>query len=38
MPQYSYSTAIGLFVSLVNLAMLLTVNGVVRKLDGSGLW
>ena len=38
MPQYSYSTAIGLFVALVNLAMLVTVNGIVRKLDGGGLW
>ena len=38
MPQYSYSTAIGLFVSLINLTTLLLVNRVVRKLNGSGIW
>ena len=35
-PQYSYSTAIGLFTSVVNLMML--VNKLTNKLSGSGLW
>lgn len=38
MPQYSYSTAIGLFVSVINMAMLISVNSIVRKMNGSGLW
>ena len=38
MPQYSYGAAIGLFTSLVNMALLLVVNTVTEKLSGSGLW
>ena len=38
MPQYSYGAAIGLFTSLVNMALLLLVNTVTKKLSGSGLW
>jgi len=37
-PQYSYSTAIGLFTSLINLVMLVIVNKVSDKLSGSSLW
>ncbi len=37
-PQYSYSTAIGLFTSIVNLMMLMLVNKLTNKLSGSGLW
>lgn len=37
-PQYSYSTAISLFTSLVNAVMLLTVNRISRSLSGNGLW
>lgn len=36
--QYSYSTAINLFNSVVNCILLVTVNGLVRKLSDSGLW
>lgn len=36
--QYSYSTAINLFNSVVNCILLVTVNGIVRKLSNSGLW
>ena len=36
--QYSYSTAIGLFTSIVNLMMLMLVNKLTNKLSGSGLW
>lgn len=37
-PQYSYATAVGLFVSVLNVIMLITVNGITRKLSGSSLW
>lgn len=37
-PQYSYATAIGLFVSLINIILLLIVNKVTGKLSGSSLW
>ena len=38
MPQYSYAAAIGLFVSLINVVMLLTVNKISDKLSGSALF
>ena len=34
----SYSTAIGLFNTLVNLVMLLIVNKTADKLSGNSLW
>lgn len=37
-PQYSYSSAIGLFVSVINGTMLLLVNRVTKKLSGNGLF
>ena len=37
-PQYSYSAAIGLFTSLVNMALLVTVNWASKRLSGSSLW
>ena len=36
--QYSYSSAVGLFNTLVNLALLLTVNYVSKKLNETALW
>lgn len=36
--DYSYSTAIGLANSAVNLLMLVTVNAISRKISNSGLW
>lgn len=36
--QYSYSTAIGLFNSVVNLILLVTVNCCAKKASGHGLW
>lgn len=36
--QYSYSAAVGLFTTLVNLILLTTCNGVTKKLNGSSLW
>ena len=34
----SYSTAIGLFNSVVNLLMVLLVNAISRKLTNTGIW
>jgi putative aldouronate transport system permease protein len=36
--DFSYSTAIGLFNSLVNMAMLVLVNWISRRLGESSLW
>lgn len=37
-PQFSYSTAIGLFKSVVGLILLTTVNRISRKVSESSLW
>ena len=37
-PQYSYATAIGLFISVINVCILVTVNFITKKLSGSSLW
>nr|HML45633.1 ABC transporter permease subunit [Clostridia bacterium] len=37
-PQYSYSTAVGLFVSVVNLVMLALVNGMSKRMSKTSLW
>ena len=34
----SYSTAIGLFNSAINLVLISVTNFIARKLDGNGLW
>lgn len=36
--QFSYSTAIGLFNSLVNIAVLIFVNKVTKRISGVGIW
>lgn len=36
--QFSYSTAIGLFNNVINFLLVVTMNWVVKKLSGSGLW
>ncbi len=36
--QYSYSTAIGLFNTLVNVTLLVIVNTISRKLSDTSLW
>ena len=36
--QYSYSTAIGLFNNSINVACILIVNSICRRLSGIGLW
>ena len=38
MPQYSYSTAIGLFVSIVNVILLVIVNTITSKLSDTSLF
>lgn len=36
--NYSYSTAIGFFNSIVNLVLMVIVNKIATKISGSGLW
>lgn len=36
--QYGYSTAVGLFQSIVNVIMLVTVNKISQKVSDSSLW
>ena len=36
--QFSYSAAIGLFNSVLNLVLLLTFNKVARKADQASIW
>lgn len=38
LPDYSFATAVGLFNSLINLALLLVVNSIARKLGETSLW
>lgn len=37
-PQYSYSAAVGLFTSVINLILVTLGNKICKKLNGSGLW
>ena len=37
-PQYSYSAAISLFTSIINMIMLFTVNRLSNKLSNNSLW
>ena len=37
-PQFSYAAAIGLFVSVINLILLTSVNKIVDKPSGNSLW
>ncbi len=36
--QYSYSAAVNLFNTVINLILLVTVNQVTRKTSGNSLW
>lgn len=38
MQRFSYSTAVGLFKSVVNIAMLFTANGISKRISNSALW
>lgn len=37
-PNYSYATAIGLFNSIINFILLITVNQISKKLSETSLW
>ena len=37
-PQFSYSAAISLFTSLINMIILFSVNRLSRKISGNSLW
>ena len=37
-PNYGFSTAVGLFKSVINLLMLISTNYVIRKTTGSGMF
>ena len=36
--QLSYSTAIGLFNNIVNVAFILLANKITKKISGIGIW
>ena len=36
--SWSYSTAVGLFNSVINFILLIAANKISRKVSGSGLW
>ena len=36
--NYSYSAAVGLFNSMINLILLIGANKMSRRVNGSGLW
>ncbi|WNQ14142.1 ABC transporter permease subunit [Paenibacillus aurantius] len=36
--QYSYSAAVGLFNSVINFILLISVNRIARKMNGTSLW
>lgn len=36
--SYSYSAAVGMFNSVINLILLLSANSISKKIKGSGLW
>ncbi len=36
--DYSFATAVGLFNSVINCALLITVNGIVRRFKAGSLW
>jgi len=38
MPDYGFSTAVGLFKSIINFAMILGADRVIRKLSGNGIY
>ena len=37
-PNYGFSTAVGLFKSIINLFMLISTNFIVKKATGSGMF
>ena len=37
-PSYGFSTAVGLFKSVINFALLLSTNYIAKRLHGQGLF
>ncbi|NLO16350.1 MAG: sugar ABC transporter permease [Clostridiales bacterium] len=37
-PNYGFSTAVGLFKSVINLVMLIGANAIIKKFNGSGMF
>jgi ABC-type polysaccharide transport system permease subunit len=37
-PEFAYATSIGLFNSVINMVLLLTVNRIARKVGETSLW
>jgi len=37
-PEYGFSTAVGLFKSIINFAMILGADRIIRKLSGNGIY
>ena len=38
LPAYSYSSAIGLFNSVINFALIITVNEIAKRVSNTSLW
>ncbi|GAE07429.1 predicted beta-xyloside ABC transporter, permease component [Paenibacillus sp. JCM 10914] len=36
--NYSFATAVGLFNSVINLILLLTVNGLAKRITNNSIW
>ncbi|MNI90680.1 putative multiple-sugar transport system permease YteP [compost metagenome] len=36
--NYSFATAVGLFNSLINLVLLVTVNGLAKRITNNSIW
>ncbi|MNN77290.1 putative multiple-sugar transport system permease YteP [compost metagenome] len=36
--NYSFATAVGLFNSLINLVLLVTVNGLAKRITKNSIW
>jgi putative aldouronate transport system permease protein len=36
--QFSFSAAVGLFNSVINLALILLVNQIAKRVTGNSLW
>ena len=37
-PQFSYTTAVGLVQSVINISLVVITNAISKKLKGSSLW
>ena len=37
-PNYGFSTAVGMFKAVINLFMILMTNGIVKRINGSGMF